>query len=225
MPADVDAFLSRAAARRPPSGSRDYKVDRLQRALIYRMRRSTQLVIPGSIAMDVSWSQLRARRAIAGSARRATEFQVLSHIAAGVAMRHAAFRSIMLSDDTVREYEHVNVGIALARPDDRLIIAVVRDAGRMTLREYVAACDARMREALRHGDQASEDMPMLLSYLGHLGVVDAQPSLVSPASSVLFMGAPDESRARARLVLAFDHRLVNGQGAARFLRDVVSAVG
>ena len=225
MPDDIDAYT-----RVPGTGSRDVgvghsdrKVERGQRALIFRMRRSVQLVIPGTIAMSVPWTALQVRRAIPGSARRASAFQVLSHAAASTAMMHPRFRSMMLDDDTVREFDHVNVGIALARPDDRLVMAVVRNAGAMSLRDYVAACEASMRGALRGGDQAVDDMPMLLSYLGHLGVLDALPSLVSPASSVVFLGAPD-ANGLAKVVLAFDHRLVNGDGAARFLRDVVRSI-
>jgi pyruvate/2-oxoglutarate dehydrogenase complex dihydrolipoamide acyltransferase (E2) component len=40
---------------------------------------------------------------------------------------------------------------------------------------------------------------------------------------VLFHGAPD-SNGMATVALTIDHRLVNGEGAARFLRDVVGAV-
>jgi pyruvate dehydrogenase E2 component (dihydrolipoamide acetyltransferase) len=223
MPDDIDAYTREPGRAGKDAGYRDRKVERGQRALIFRMRRSTQLVIPGTIAMAVPWAALQARREIPGSARRASAFQVLSHAAAVTAMAYPPFRSIMQDDDTVREFDHVNVGIALARPDDRLVMAVVRHAGGMSLREYVAACDAGMRAALRGGDQAVDDMPMLLSYLGHLGVLDALPSLVSPASSVLFLGAADTNGA-ARVALTFDHRLVNGDGAARFLRDVVRAV-
>jgi pyruvate dehydrogenase E2 component (dihydrolipoamide acetyltransferase) len=223
MPDDIDAYTRGTGGADSQVGYRDRKVERGQRALIFRMRRSTQLVIPGTIAMAVAWTGLQARRTIAGAGRRASAFQVLSHAAATTAMTHTRFRSIMQDDDTVREFDHVNVGIALARPDDRLVMAVVRNAGAMSLREYVAACDASMRGALRDGDQAVDDMPMLLSYLGHLGVLDALPSLVGPASSVLFLGAPD-GNGMAKVVLTFDHRLVNGDGAARFLRDVVRTV-
>jgi pyruvate dehydrogenase E2 component (dihydrolipoamide acetyltransferase) len=223
MPDDIDAYVREPERARPEVGYRDRKIERGQRALIFRMRRSTQLIIPGTIAMSVAWSALQARRAFPGSSRRASVFQVLSHAAATTATAHPRFRSIVQDDDTVREFDQVNVGIALARPDDRLIVAVVRNAGAMSLPEYVAECGAAMRGALRGGDQAVDDMPMLLSYLGHLGVLDALPSLVSPASSVLFLGAPDAT-GMAKVVLTFDHRLVNGDGAARFLRDVVRAV-
>lgn len=223
MPQDIDAFALKHAGGAAGAGYVDRKVDHLQRALIYRMRRSTQLVIPGTIAVNLSWSSLQARRTMPASARPASQIQVLTHAAATAAMKHRKFRSIMLDDESVREFDHVNVGIALARPDDRLVMAVVQNAGTMSLPEYVRACHVQMREALRRGDQAVTDMPMLVSYLGHLGVVDALPSLVSPASSVLFLGAP-EPDGMVKVVLTFDHRLVNGEGAARFLRDVIAQV-
>jgi len=48
-------------------------------------------------------------------------------------------------------------------------------------------------------------------------VIDAIPTLVAPASSVIFLGAPSASTGLVRVVLTFDHRLINGAAAAKFL--------
>ena len=67
-------------------------------------------------------------------------FQVFSHAVARIARHHPKLRSIMSGDDRVREYHNVNLGLALARPNDRLSIAVIRGADKMTLAEFVRAC-------------------------------------------------------------------------------------
>ena len=67
----------------------------------------------------------------------------------------------MVSDDDSRD-ARVNVGLALARPDDELITAVIRGAD-LDLSEFVRACAQQMKIALRQGDQATGDMQILLA--------------------------------------------------------------
>jgi len=222
LPQDVDAYLAREAPSIPAAiGYRDKKVVGGHRALIFRLRRSATLVIPGTMAVAVPCNFLASPKATEGP--KATPFQVFGHAVAQVAQRYPQFRSVMLGDDRIREYDHVNVGIAMARPNDELIIAVVRAAERMTLQDFVRACSAQMRSAIREGDQAADDTQILLSHLGEFGIPDAVPTLVAPASSVLFLGAPAPGEANARIVLTFDHRLINGAAAARFLSELAAS--
>jgi pyruvate dehydrogenase E2 component (dihydrolipoamide acetyltransferase) len=176
------------------------------------MRRSAAVVIPGTIAIEIPASWLKSDDGV-----RATPFQVFGHAVAHVAASRPQFRSVMVSDDRVREYPNVNVGLALARPSDELITAVVRGANALALPEFVRACLHQMKEALRHGDQAASDMQILLTQLAEFGIVDAAPTLVAPASSVFFLGAPRDATGTSRIVLTFDHRLINGAAAASLL--------
>ena len=140
LPEDIDRYLAERAAKSPEvEGMRELKVTGGHRALIFRLRRSATMVIPGTLAIDVPWSGLEAVGKVDGDAR-PTPFQVFAHAVAQVARSHAKFRSVMVGDDRIREYDHVNVGIALARPNDELVIAVVRKAETMKLPEFVRAC-------------------------------------------------------------------------------------
>ena len=198
---------------------RERKVTGGHRALIFRLRRSATLVIPGTLAIDVPWSSLETVDKGGGDTR-PTPFQVFAHAVARVAQSHAKFRSVMVGDDRIREYDHVNVGIALARPNDELIIAVVRKAESMNLPEFVRASSRGMRAAIRDGVEAAEDTQILFTHLGEFGIVDAVPTLVAPASSVFFLGAPQLPSGKVRIAVTFDHRLINGEAAARFLDDL-----
>jgi pyruvate/2-oxoglutarate dehydrogenase complex dihydrolipoamide acyltransferase (E2) component len=215
LPADVDAYLTRTDGA-GGDGHHDYSLGAVQRALVYRLRRSAAVVIPGSIAIEIPESWL-VRVGAEESRTRPTPFQVFGHAVAQIAAQHPRFRSVMVSDDRVREYARVNVGLALARPDDELITAVVRGADGLSLLEFVRACAQQMKIALRQGDQATGDMQILLTHLGEFGIVDAAPTLVAPASSVFFLGAPRTGTGVVRIVLTFDHRLINGAAAAAFL--------
>ena len=147
--------------------------------------------------------------------------QIFAHAVARTARKHANFRSIMLGDDRIREYDHANVGMAIGLPDDELVVVVVRHADQLTAEEFARSCRRQMRIALRSGDQAAEDTQILISHLGKSGIIDAVPTLVAPANSVFFLGAPRGGNKIARIALTFDHRLINGEGAAKFLADVV----
>lgn len=221
LPVDIDAHLAHRRGSDSAAGFVDRKLGPVQRALVYRLRRSASMVIPGMIAIEFPWSWLTAESADAEGTR-PTPFQVFGHAVSLVAKDLPRFRSTMQGDDTIREYRHINIGVALARPDDELIVAVIRAADQLTLGEFVRACTQQMRTALRSGDQTAEDTQILLTHLGEFGIVDAVPTLVAPASSVLFLGTPGGSDARARVVMTFDHRLINGASAARFLQ-VLSA--
>jgi len=217
LPTDIDAYLGRTAKEHIEDvDHRDYTLGAEQRALVYRLRRSAAVVIPGSVAIDIPAHWLQRDRLGVGTVR-PTHFQVFGHAIAKVASSRAKFRSIMVSDDRVREFPDVNIGLALARPNDILITAVVRGADRLGLPEFVRACTQQMKLALRHGDQAASDMQILLTELAEFNIIDAAPTLVAPASSVFFLGAQRRDVGKARIVLTFDHRLINGAAAATFL--------
>jgi len=221
MPADVDEFLARGTERNSNGFAfHEYQVEGNQRALIFRLRRSATLVVPGTIALEIPWNWLELRRGGSGPLR-PSAFQVFAHAVAHVANAHPRFRSVMLGDARVREYNHVNIGIAISRGDDDLFIAVVRSAEEMSIQEFIRACRVQMRGLVANRRNAMDDAQILLSYLGEFGIRRGIPTLVAPASSILFLGARYPETGMAEIVLTFDHRLINGKGAARFLRDVV----
>ena len=224
LPEDIDKYLAERAANSPDvEGMRERRVTGGHRAVIFRLRRSATLVIPGTIAIDVPWSGLEAAGAEGGEPR-PTPFQVFAHAVARVAQAHAKFRSVMVGDDRIREYDHVNMGIALARPNDELVIAVVRKAESMNLPAFTRACARGMRAAIRDGAEAAADTQILLTHLGEFGIVDSVPTLVAPASSIFFLGAPQPATGSVRIAVTFDHRLINGAAAARFLEDLAATL-
>src|SRR5207244_2446130 len=163
LPSDIDAFLASPLSGTTLAGNyREHRVTGTARTLIYRLRRSLSTVVPGTVAIDVP-SSLFVRQGQSAGSIRPTSFQVFGHAVAIIAQGHAKFRSIMVRDDVIREYDQVNIGIALARSNDELITAVIRGAGQMALEEFVSACMRQMRAALREGDQASDDTQILLT--------------------------------------------------------------
>ena len=197
LPADIDAHLAhRHANQEALVGQRRYKLSPVQRALVYHLRRSTSLVIPGTVAVEIPSSSLSPDQHLSQGSK-PSPLQVLGHAVAKIAKEQPLFRSVLVDDDVVCEYPHVNLGFALARPGDELITAVVKRADLLTLEQFVRACTREMRAALRSGTQAADDTQILLTHLGEFGVIDAVPTLVSPANSIFFLGAPRSETGRA----------------------------
>jgi pyruvate dehydrogenase E2 component (dihydrolipoamide acetyltransferase) len=152
-----------------------------------------------------------------------TAFQCVAWCIAQAVKEHPKFRSTLIREDTVREFAHLNMGIAVAIPTGELTIAVVRQADTLGFDEFVRTAQERIQTARAGEDQADETTHLLLTYMGPYEVTDAVPVLVAPAAAVLFIGSAFEQGGKqvVNLALAFDHRLIHGIEAAEFLRTIV----
>lgn len=128
-------------------------------------------------------------------------------------------------------HHYVDLGIAAATPRG-LVVPVVRDAGALTLIELAEAIRA-LAEAARAGKTSPADMMGSTFSITNVGVfgVDAGTPILNPGEAgILAVGAvrrrPWEHRGDIALrevmtlSLSFDHRLVDGEQASRFLTDV-----
>lgn len=231
MPADVDAYLAaRTGAGAPPTvGYTEYSLSAQQRTFAYRLRRSAQVVVAGTIRRPVAWSGVRdfveAERQ-RGADPRPTEFQTFAYCVAQTVREFPKFRSTLIGEEVVRESAHINLGIAVARPNQELTTAVVANADTLDFATFLQKAKANIYAARDGKDQIEADTQLLLTYLGATGIEDAIPVLVSPAIGILFLGAPfvQEGVLKANLVLTFDHRLIYGIEAANFLNSLAERV-
>jgi pyruvate dehydrogenase E2 component (dihydrolipoamide acetyltransferase) len=240
MPADVDRYLAERfeLPQAQPDQSHesglatlytDRPLSSRHRVALYRLKRSAQLAIPATIVRPVEWDSLRrGMRALLGQdpGVHASEFQVLAYCVAQAVLDYPQFRSTLVGEHTIRQYRHLNLGIAVQRLQDELLTALVADADTLDLATFVRTVQQQIQRALDGEDQAIEAMPLVLSYLGAYEITTAIPVLVAPASAVLFVGAPykQSDSLLANLALTFDHRLMDGMAAARFLNTVATRV-
>ena len=85
-------------------------------------------------------------------------------------------------------------------------------------------------EATRAGRVDAMNAPVVISSLGAFGVKAAAPIVVPPSVGTLFVGvahqelSPNGKKAQTvemiTLSLTFDHRVVNGAGAANFVHEI-----
>lgn len=239
MPTDVDRYLAEKAE---PSIKReeavtaatstdfeDYPVPARQRVFNFRLKRSAQLVVPGTMIRELDWQRLEA--AVQSLSRQTPElhpsdFETFAYALVQTTRDHPEFRSVLIGDDVVRQFEYLNLGIAVHRPGGELLMAVVPRADRLDFTSFVTTIQLRVRQALEGEDQVNEQVPLHLNYVSSLEITQGNPVLVAPAIAVVFLGAPtgrDHDR-KANLGVTFDHRLINGVSAANFLATIVRKV-
>ncbi len=185
------------------------------------------MVVPGTAKRSLEWGAIRRYaeniRAQDGDLQPST-FQTFAYCVAQAVKEHPRFRSALIGEHTVREYAHLNLGIAVGRANGDLVTAVVPEADTLDYETFVRTAQAHIHSAREGEDQATETTQLLLTYMGPYEITDAVPVLVAPAVAVLFIGAAFEQNGEptVNLALTFDHRLIQGIEAAEFLRTVVA---
>jgi pyruvate dehydrogenase E2 component (dihydrolipoamide acetyltransferase) len=239
MPADVDRYQAQrpgASARTQAcpvttvaAGFRDRPLPAQQRVLNFRLMRSAQLVVPGTVKRQLDWQKLKQavkalRRANPGV--RASDFETFAYAVAQATTDHPEFRSVLLKDDVIREFDHLELGLAVQQPNGDLVMAVVPEADRLDFPSFVALTQDRVRQALNGEDQINERVPLHINYVARLKVTDGIPVLIAPAVAVVFLCAPTGTPLdrKANLGVTFDHRLINGACAARFLASIIEQI-
>lgn len=139
--------------------------------------------------------------------------------------------SISESGDEVIYKEYINIGIAVDT-EKGLIVPVLRDADRKSIPQ-IARELAEMAESARSGSFKIEDLrggTFTISNLGAVGGTYSTPIINPPEVAILLAGRSrilpqyvnDQLQPRLMLPLSltYDHRIVDGAAAARFLNDV-----
>ncbi len=139
------------------------------------------------------------------------------------------FRRLVLEDDQIVENDNFDLGIAVALDGDRLATAVVSQANSKDWNDFVHAYNDAIA-ATRSGRVDAMNAPVVISSLGAFGVRAAAPIVVPPSVATLFVGTAHneivvngKKSATAEVItlsLTFDHRVVNGAGAANFVHDI-----
>jgi pyruvate dehydrogenase E2 component (dihydrolipoamide acetyltransferase) len=134
--------------------------------------------------------------------------------------------------DTIRQFADVHLGFAVDTPKG-LMVPVIRNAGRRSLRE-IAAESARLADGCRNGGITPDEMSggtFTVTNLGSLGVQGFTPVLNVPQVGILGVGAIVPGPVTAAdgsvqfipqigLSLTINHQVVDGAPGARFLQTL-----
>jgi 2-oxoisovalerate dehydrogenase E1 component len=224
-----DGAAVAAVADRGPASTTPATTTR-EPALSPTITRKLSRVIPANLQIDARWDSIRkARESIKKRlGKNAPSPSVMIAWAVVRAMeKHAPFRRLILEDDRIIENENFDLGIAVALEGDRLATAVIVDANRKSWPQFIKVYNEAV-EATRGGRVDAMNAPVVITSLGAFGVKAGAPIVVPPSVGTLFVGTAhrellgDKNGAAEviTLSLTFDHRVVNGAGAANFVHEI-----
>ena len=204
----------------------------MRRRIAERMVESRRTSAHVHTVFDVDFSRVAAIR----SARRAAYEEAgvkLSYLvfvarAAVEALREVPVVNASLDGDTIIHSSAVHLGIAVAL-DDGLIVPVVKGAQDKTMRELGRAI-GDLSERARSKQLVPDDVDggtFTITNPGVFGSIFGLPIINQPQLAILCVGAVEPRAAvvagevvaqtRAYLTLAFDHRVIDGAVADRFM--------
>jgi len=237
MPEDVERYMeSQTQSASIPEVPHDLydeaPVSKQQITLNYRLHRSVQTTVPVTLVCEIDWTALHsARRQIKESSGKQTGFAMMLWCVVQALAKHPRFRTSLVGDSTVyRTYRQVNLGVAVALPEDSLVTAAIHGADQMTRDVFFQTLAQKIELARQRVDQADPSITMSVSNIGTASMRLGIPAIVSPAVATLALGEVFDApvpkgdgfafQKRASLTLAFDHRIINGVGAAAFMNDL-----
>jgi 2-oxoisovalerate dehydrogenase E1 component len=189
-------------------------------------------VVPANLQIDARWDAIREARETAkkkGGKDAASPSVMIAWAVVKAMEKHAPFRRVILDDDRIIENDEFDLGVAVALDDDRLATAVVTHANKREWADFVERYNLTVEET-RGGRVDGVNAPIVISSLGAFGVRAAAPIVVPPSVGTLFVGSAhyetvgDGKKSQAAevitLSLTFDHRVVNGAGAASFVHEI-----
>ncbi len=233
--AQTDAAASSCSAPDSGDSHRTQTISRLRQTLAARMLAGANETAPVTLTMRCDATNLvslRAQFRAAGSADQVIPDynDLIVKLTATALERHP----IMTARWTDREIVFA-AGLHLAIAVDTeagLLAPVVRDVNRLTLRQ-VAEQIRSLAGRARDGELSPDDMQhgvFTITNLGAFGIDAFTPIINLPQVAILGVGAivrepavDDDKiviRDRLTLSLTFDHRVVDGAPAARFLKDL-----
>jgi len=191
-----------------------------------------QGIVPATIDMTCRWeavrdARLRSKETPGGTLSTAT---MTAWAVAQAMKKHERFASVVRGNELQFNPERIDLGVAVALRGDELETAVVKDVHTLDWDVFPDALNESLKRT-RHGEVDSKNQVSLtISSMAAHNVRSAIPIVVPPSIATLFVGAPyqlpdPKSKDGATmevisLVLTFDHRWINGVGAASFLSDV-----
>jgi 2-oxoisovalerate dehydrogenase E1 component len=204
----------------------------IEPALSPTVTRKLSRVIPANLQIGARWDTIRNARELAKKedGENAPSPSVMIAWSVVRAMeKHAPFRRLILEDDQIVQNDDFDLGIAVALEGDRLATAVITNANRKSWPEFVKTYNETVI-ATRGGRVDAMNAPVVITSLGAFGVKAAAPIVVPPSVGTLFVGTAhrelisnknkNETAEVVTLSLTFDHRVVNGAGAAAFANEI-----
>jgi len=207
------------------------------RAVIFeRMHAGAQETAPVTLTTEVDATALKALRTsineqVAASWGSKVSFNELIMVASAIALREHPYMNAQLTDEGIVQLPDINIGLAVDATRG-LLVPVVRDVPGKSLRLINRDLAGLVERALANRSLPDDfaEGTFTITNLGAFGIDAFTPIINLPQVSILGVGRitpkviPHNGdilvRDRVALSLTFDHRLVDGAPAARFLQRI-----
>ncbi len=237
----VKADVLDYACSRKPAGDKQYAtndilevvpVSGIRKVIADRMSASNLEKPSAALTISVDAKGMTAlREAFRHNGRRIGYNEIIAKACARALSEHRMLNT-RLGEGGIEVLRAINVGIAVDT-DKGLVVPVIKNTDSKTLGEISDDLNVKV-QAVKENCATQEDLSggtFTITNLGMLGVEEFTAVINPPECAILAVGAlrqvfvPDEYgnpivRSEMKMTLSFDHRIVDGAPAARFLNDV-----
>ena len=229
------------AARRAPAAGRRIPLTSRRKVIAQRMVASRQQTVPVTLTTKADATNLVNLReqfkTTSGESPIPGYQDIITKLVAGVLRQYPLLAGRWDEDAIVLPAENeVHIGMAVDT-DDGLLVPVLHNAAQLSLIELAAKSRQLVGQA-RAGKLAAADMQgsvFTITNLGAFGIDAFTPIINVPETAILGLGAIRRepvalddggivSRHQLTLSLTFDHRILDGAPAARFLQNIATAI-
>jgi len=210
----------------------------IQKTIAEHMSLSVKTVAHCSITLQVDASRIvemrrRISAEIEAQGKRGVSYTDILVKAAAKALKENPIVNSTLDGEQLKVFDDVNIGVAVDVEGEKasgLLVPVIRHADQRSLLEISEESKAIIERA-RTGKATHEDLTggtFTITNLGMFGIETFVPIINYPETAILGVGAIVEkpiivqgefkARPLMNLTLSFDHRVVNGAPAARFMQ-------
>jgi pyruvate dehydrogenase E2 component (dihydrolipoamide acetyltransferase) len=212
----------------------------IQKTVAERMTQSIRTAAHCSVTVEVDASRMIALRQevnvkLESEGKPHISYTDILVKALANALKDHPILNSALEGDQLKIFEDVNIGIAVEveiHGQSGLMVPVVRKADKKSLLEIAEESKAIIKR-VREGKASHEDLAggtFTITNIGMYGIETFIPIINPPETAILGVGAIIERpvfmdgkiqvKPVVRLTLSFDHRVVNGAPAAKFMQEL-----
>ncbi|CAN5162326.1 dihydrolipoamide acetyltransferase family protein [soil metagenome] len=237
-PAGAPLQVRAAPQREAEAGDEVIPLSQMRKAIANAMVLSKTTIPHAAAMVEVDWTNVAKLRASAKgefAAREGFELTFLPFAIKAVceALRKNALVNAAWTDKGVLKLKAINLGIAIGLEDEGLVVPVIKNADELSITGIARAVrDLASRARSKKLTLADfEGGTFTVNNGGTYGTYLSYPIVNPPHAAIMTTEAITKRvvvleddviaiRSMGNMVLSFDHRVMDGATAARFLRDV-----
>ncbi len=207
------------------------KLPLTQLQLIEKLKESNEIIIPATVETQIDWEKIEDLRKQIRTKHSDTSvpsaLEILTYCTSKAMLEFEKFRAKLNHNLELEIKDESHIGIAVSLPDDILVTPSVVIDELDSSRAVMNKLRNTVNKIKTNKSQNTNYHSLTISSMSAQGITAAKPVVVYPAVATLFIGKPyysqiekDLTRKMCNLSLTFDHRVLNGDYAAKFLRQI-----